>query len=502
MSYRELGELLLYLGVADGVNLDGGGSTTMLVHHELKNSPSDGSERAVVNGLLAISTAPDGELAHIQIEPDVTETRYNGTKKFRTTGWDDYYNPVPVGSESLDYEVDSRLGTITSDGEFTARANGAEGYIYVRRGDLVDSAYVYIKAIKAIELTPQFCVTDTVETIVFNLHAVDEDGKGLILPNEELQWESANPAVGIIEEAGRFRGLMEGSTRIYVQFGEMTDSAEVRVEVGTDQRQLDDMDSGFNWQLDGQNIDTAQTVLTVVDSPRAYGDASFKVDYQFIKSATEYPWLYLNTDIAIYGVPDYIRLDFCGDGNSHKVYVIASDNNGELFRASVRPFQRNMEFETIAYSTSSFQPVDEGSFHYPIRIKSIEVKLGSSVSVGDTSKGTLYFDNLRISYPVTTGIEEVYSRGQPREYQLYQNYPNPFNPVTRIPFYIPEKSAVTVRVYNVLGQKIAIPFQGFLNSGYHVVRWNASGYSSGVYIFELYSKNKQIKLRKKMILLN
>lgn len=54
--------------------------------------------------------------------------------------------------------------------------------------------------------------------------------------------------------------------------------------------------------------------------------------------------------------------------------------------------------------------------------------------------------------------------GQERSFQLEQNYPNPFNPSTRIPFYLGEPLfetgnpvAVSVRIYNVLQQLVAIP---------------------------------------------
>lgn len=50
-----LGTILKWLGAYEGVNLDGGGSSVMVVDGEIKNKPSDGSERAVANGLIVLT---------------------------------------------------------------------------------------------------------------------------------------------------------------------------------------------------------------------------------------------------------------------------------------------------------------------------------------------------------------------------------------------------------------------------------------------------------------
>ena len=57
MNLIELADYMLTLGCTDALNLDGGGSSTLVVADEVVNSPSDGWERAVANALLVISTA-------------------------------------------------------------------------------------------------------------------------------------------------------------------------------------------------------------------------------------------------------------------------------------------------------------------------------------------------------------------------------------------------------------------------------------------------------------
>jgi len=59
MTYTELGNFCKNdLGATWGVNQDGGGSSTMWVDGDVKNNPSDGSERYVTNGLMMIRVQP------------------------------------------------------------------------------------------------------------------------------------------------------------------------------------------------------------------------------------------------------------------------------------------------------------------------------------------------------------------------------------------------------------------------------------------------------------
>jgi len=73
----------------------------------------------------------------------------------------------------------------------------------------------------------------------------------------------------------------------------------------------------------------------------------------------------------------------------------------------------------------------------------------------------------------------------PDRFVLHQNYPNPFNPSTTIRYGLPNRSRVTLTVFNTLGQQVIILQNEELETGYHEVTFEGKGLSSGVYFYRI-----------------
>jgi hypothetical protein len=73
----------------------------------------------------------------------------------------------------------------------------------------------------------------------------------------------------------------------------------------------------------------------------------------------------------------------------------------------------------------------------------------------------------------------------PTQFALMQNYPNPFNPSTTIHYELPVESRVFIRLYNLLGEEVAMLVNEVRKAGYESVEWNTAGIASGVYFYRL-----------------
>jgi hypothetical protein len=87
-----------------------------------------------------------------------------------------------------------------------------------------------------------------------------------------------------------------------------------------------------------------------------------------------------------------------------------------------------------------------------------------------------------------TGVTEL-KGGVPTSFALYQNYPNPFNPSTTIIFDVPEKSNVTLIVYDMLGREVMTLARGTFDAGQYPVHFNAVNLASGMYLYRIASNS-------------
>lgn len=106
---------------------------------------------------------------------------------------------------------------------------------------------------------------------------------------------------------------------------------------------------------------------------------------------------------------------------------------------------------------------------------------------------------LREYVPTTLAIEHTITE-LPQTYKLYGNYPNPFNPTTRIRYSLPQKTHVTLRIYNLRGQVVATLVDELQSAGERTITLDAGNLAAGIYFCRLetekYIETKKLTLIK------
>lgn len=126
---------------------------------------------------------------------------------------------------------------------------------------------------------------------------------------------------------------------------------------------------------------------------------------------------------------------------------------------------------------------------------------GSCMSWPDSLHGWIVGSGGSIFRTTTGGVTWIddKSENRPTQYILAQNYPNPFNPKTTIEFAVPASGFVSLKLYNLLGQEVAVLVQEEKSKGKYTATWVASDMASGVYFYRLQAGS--FAVTKKLILL-
>ncbi len=106
-------------------------------------------------------------------------------------------------------------------------------------------------------------------------------------------------------------------------------------------------------------------------------------------------------------------------------------------------------------------------------------------------------DNLAIRFTSSMDLD-IKKKLLPEGYKL-NTYPNPFNPVITISLSIPEMEFANVDIFDIQGRKVTNLVNGNYQPGNYSVTWDASAYSSGVYLITFSASG--IRLTQKVLLL-
>lgn len=198
-----------------------------------------------------------------------------------------------------------------------------------------------------------------------------------------------------------------------------------------------------------------------------YDSLSFLDEYLFERADSSKIYRYSTTDMREFVIVDFAQPDTVTD-----FYRIHNDTIyfWNSWRARQTKIRRLGMMESMAIDI-------EG-----IGLQYVLLSGGGSVSsaelIAGLIEGEIFGDTTQITIVKLEENKQI-------SFTLSQNYPNPFNPKTKINYSVPEVSFVTLKVYDLLGEEVAVLVEEEKVIGNYEIEFDASNFSSGVYYYRM-----------------
>ena len=297
MNLMDVATYLLERGCTTVVNMDGGGSTSMLARMPgdndatLMNLPSDGRERNVSNALFIVTkTQEGGRASNLQLYPLSSYVMPGGKVEFITKANDENYFQANVPGD-LNFDADSKLGSIDDHGVFTAAGVGT-GDVTVSANGMQARSSVVVTDEVSINPDQTQILLDPGKSIDINIKAYHRYVP--VTTNDNLFTWSCDSKVGSIDENGLFHATnytgMSGTITVAYKDKKVT----IPVQIGASRVSF--LDTNEHWAKDYIEVLAAKGIV------KGMGENVFEPDAQLTKAQflTMLSNLVPNLDLGIY----------------------------------------------------------------------------------------------------------------------------------------------------------------------------------------------------------
>jgi predicted phosphodiesterase len=182
LGFDDMAVLMVRLGATDAFMLDGGGSTELVARRpgdtgvDVVNTPSDGSERPVPNGVGLFGREGSGRLHGLDVRPQADRVVPGLTLDVAVAGYDESWGPAALGGRPVAWTADPGSLGRAEDGIFRARRPGA-GVLRARSGAAEgEHALRVLGDLHRLAFTQRAVTLDPGATVDVRLTGTDADG--------------------------------------------------------------------------------------------------------------------------------------------------------------------------------------------------------------------------------------------------------------------------------------------------------------------------------------
>ena len=243
MNAVDVTKYLMSKGCTSVVNMDGGGSTTMVARSTpgksddavLVNSPSGGSERMVSNGLFFVYTGSGSSEANgIAVYPVGTTMMPGMSVKLSSYGVNSYFEQAAL-TDPVTYSVNSGSGSVSADGTFTAAMTSGKTTITATSGSVSGTLDIDVVSDVSFTVNKSSVSLEPGESVDLNVDSVKYGPVPVLCKDELFSWTCSPSSIGSITSSGVFMAnsnLDSSATgNIVVTFGDKKVTVPVKVTV-------------------------------------------------------------------------------------------------------------------------------------------------------------------------------------------------------------------------------------------------------------------------------
>ncbi len=393
MTQLELAQLMADLGAYQAINLDGGGSTTMLTRNpgddtlSLANVLSDGSPRRISNGISINSNAPKGSLRHILVQAKDTNVFVSTGRTLTVKGYDSNYNPISINQNRVSWSVAGVEGSFDGNVFYPSSTGNA----VITASYLGQSAQIKLKVLDTpvVLSVPDTLKADIDRSQPFNISGKNLIGYTALIENKDLNLSST---IGSIKGQSFLSGSREGTGQIQIAFNQL--QYTVPVSVGYQRVVLDGFESPNGSFASYPDTVTGHYVLDI--RYPGNGRSSGRLAYDFSSTdVTAASYLVFNEDgITLDKLPERIGLyAYSPVKNSHWLRMVVEDSRGKSVTLDLA---RKIDWTGFKFVHAQV-PRD---LTPPISIKKAYI-VETNPIMNDT--GEIYLDDLTAMYPHDLG---------------------------------------------------------------------------------------------------
>lgn len=195
MTQQELAEFLLDIEVYNAINLDGGGSTTMLARKlgdttlSTINTPSGGALRAIINGIGIVTTSPSSKkVSNIVIEISDTNIFKGKEREIIVKAYNKYYEPIEINQEDVEWSYDGVPVTV-KDGILIGDTVGMTMLQAEYKKQKTEIEINILSNPHELAITPKKSTISSGKNVSFKIEAKNKNGYYSTLNNDEITWK-------------------------------------------------------------------------------------------------------------------------------------------------------------------------------------------------------------------------------------------------------------------------------------------------------------------------